>query len=197
MTEVICNGTSLKLVRLVIELDEFPGYLTKGIGEDGRLERTEAKAREIAKRNFPQDDCREFVRAVCLWGDDPRRGGKVIKRNHPEKISKAMKSAFEFSMQGQIANALDAVTKLEGLAVSFGSKHLKFLAPDRHVVLDSIISERLGYTRDVKGYLQWLAACHEFVILVREAGVKYTGIGSDGWRVSDIEMAIFNKIRSE
>lgn len=197
MTEVFCNGSSLKLVRLVIELDEFPRYLSEGIGKDGRLARTEAMAREIVVRDFLQGDCQEFVKAVCLWGYDPRRGGKVIKNNNPMEISKAMKSAFEFSMRGQIAEALEAVTALKGLAVSFGSKHLKFLDPDRHVVLDSILSERLGYTRDTKGYLQWLAACHEFLNLVRGAGVKYTGIGSDGWRVSDIEMAIFNKIRSE
>jgi len=197
MTQVHQDGRSFKLVRLDMTSDEFPHFLKKGLGNDGRLARTEVLAHELVKARLPEKKCIEFVKAVCLWGADPRIGAKVIKHNTRKAIAKAMSSAYQASMQGKICDSLEAVTALKGLAVSFGSKHLKFLSPDRHVVLDSILSERLGYTRDAKGYSQWLSACHEFLKLVRQSEVPYPGIGLNGWRVADIEMAIFNKIRSE
>jgi hypothetical protein len=39
---------------------------------------------------------------------------------------------------------MDSLLGLNGFAVSFASKHLKFLAPDHAIVLDSILSKRLG-----------------------------------------------------
>ncbi len=109
----------------------------------------------------------------------------------------ALKSAYEATKQERICDSLAEITTLKGLAVSFGSKHLKFLSPDHHVVLDSILSERLGYRRDPTGYSQWRSACYEFLKHVRQTGVPYPGIGNNGWRVADIELAIFSKIRSE
>lgn len=194
---VLLNGSSLKLVRLSMKPADFSHYLTQGIGSDGRLAKTEALARDLIARSFPSDLSLQFVKAVCLWGGDPRRAGKVIKNNRPSDISRALRRAYQFSAQNKLKEAIEAVTEPAGLAVSFGSKHLKFLAPNKHVVLDSIISERLGYRRDVTGYLEWLDTCRQFLRTVRRYGVSYPGIGKNGWRVSDIEMAIFNKIRSE
>jgi hypothetical protein len=48
---------------------------------------------------------------------------------------------------------------LNGLAVSFASKHLKFLAPEKAVVLDSIVSKRLGYELTPDGYQAFLNDC--------------------------------------
>lgn len=199
MTQVFQSSGTLQLVRFEMPLADFPGCLTLGIGTNGRLANTEMLARALIANDFEPALSIEFVKAVCLWGDDPRRAGKVIIRNSADTISNALRQAHISSSKGQIAEALRAITSLEGLAVSFGSKHLKFLDPNRHVVLDSILSERLGYTRDLEGtgYLRWLEACHEYLEIVRSAGVAYPGIGQNGWRVSDIEMAIFVKVRSE
>lgn len=195
--EILRDGTNLKLVRLEMDLSSFPEFLARGIGKDGRLARVEAKAVELAANKFAPNRCLEFVMEVCIWGGDPRRAGKVQKFNTADEVSTALKNAFKASKEDRVVDALAAVLSIKGLAVSFGSKHLKFLDPDRNVVLDSVISERLGYPRNMKGYSDWLATCHEFLELVRSAGVPYPGVGTNGWRVSDVEMAIFNKIRSE
>jgi hypothetical protein len=195
--EILRAGTNLKLVRLEMDLSSFTTFLKMGIGKDGRLARVEAKAVELASKKFEPNSCLEFVMDVCVWGGDPRRAGKVLKLNKADQISKALKNAYNASKEARTADALDAVLSINGLAVSFGSKHLKFLDPDRNVVLDSVISERLGYPRNMEGYLDWLATCYEFLKLIRSADVSYPGVGKNGWRVSDVEMAIFNKIRSE
>ncbi len=196
---VFRTDNTLSLVRLDMALNEFPHYLTIGIGNNGRLAKTERLGRELIDGNFEQQASLEFVRKVCLWGDDPRRAGKIIKLNTSDQISKVLRKAYEHSRNDQIVDALKVVIELKGLAVSFGSKHLKFLDPNRHVVLDTIISERLGYRRDEDGYgyLEFLSVCREFLEMVVAENVPYPGIGKSGWRVSDIEMAIFNKIRSE
>ena len=194
---VLQHNCMYKLVRFEISPNEFPAFLEKGIGKNGHLQRTEKLAINLIKNNFLHRQCALFVKSVCLWGGDPRIGGKVIANNKPYIISGTLREAYWCSCSGDIAGSLNAVTSLKGLSVSFGSKHLKFLDPDRNVVLDSIIRQRFGYTNDTNGYLQWLATCHEFRRLIRDAGVRYPGIGHNGWRVSDIEMAIFNKIQSE
>ena len=195
---VLQNGRALQLVRLEIQLDEFPQLLQLGIDE-GRLFETESLAQDLIRDDFPESASRDFVKAVCLWGGDPRRGGKVIRRNSPQEISSALRNAYLCSRGNELREALHAITALAGLAVSFGSKHLKFLDPNKHVVLDSIISERLGYTRDIEGngYLAWVATCNAFLKIVRANRINYPPNGPNGWRVSDIEMAIFNKIRRE
>jgi hypothetical protein len=84
---------------------------------------------------------------------------------------------------------------LNGLAVSFASKHLKFLVPERAVVLDSSISERLGYPRTPDGYLAFLGDCRSILEHATACNLHYTGWGKQ-WRVSDIEMAIFETLRA-
>jgi hypothetical protein len=84
---------------------------------------------------------------------------------------------------------------VKGLGISFASKHLKFLAPDGAVVLDSIIEEQLGYAKNLAGYATFLTDCHDILNACNQFGIRYTGWGAQGWRVSDVEMAIFQKIR--
>jgi hypothetical protein len=84
---------------------------------------------------------------------------------------------------------------VNSLGISFASKHLKFLAPDDAVVLDSIIAEQLGYATNLAGYGTFLTDCHDVLNACNQFEIRYTGWGAQGWRVSDIEMAIFQKIR--
>jgi hypothetical protein len=82
------------------------------------------------------------------------------------------------------------------LGVPFASAHLKFLAPDRAVVLDSNISARLDYPKTPEGYLRFVEDCRRILQRINEAGLSYPGYGAAGWRVSDVEMAIYESLRS-
>jgi hypothetical protein len=91
---------------------------------------------------------------------------------------------------------LIALQKVKNLGkVSFASKHLKFLAPDAAVVLDSVIRNGLGYPDSPEGYQDFLNDCHTILDHAIANGLKYTGWGTNGWRVSDIEMAIYAKLK--
>ncbi len=80
--------------------------------------------------------------------------------------------------------------------MSFASKHLKFLDPDRAIVLESIISTKLGYPLTLVGYGEFLADCRALLDAVYAAGVPFPFPAEGTWRISDIEMAIFKQLGS-
>jgi hypothetical protein len=190
----LLNG-SIFTIKEIIQIDEFPIFLSIGMGTDNRLQDTEALARNLIDSNFNQDLVATFVHAVCLWGGDLRRYGRIIPGADINGITQIFQNSYINSIEGRTSDAIAEITQIRGLSVSFGSKHLKFLDPLNNVVLDSVISENLGYARNISGYILWLATCREILEIVRERGVDYPGIGENGWRVSDVEMAIFNKIQ--
>lgn len=95
---------------------------------------------------------------VCHWGG----GGRVLgnlKRHHAGHLGDVMHRW----MQAALAAASDgeAIAQASpqrpaglphGVGISFGSKHLRMLDPNRFAVLDSVLSEGLGYALNPKGY---------------------------------------------
>jgi hypothetical protein len=137
------------------------------------------------------------VRRVCGWGGYHGIGGRVLGRNPPEVIGTALWGAYQMCEEGKPVEGLGHLTRLSGLAVSFASKHLRFLAPERAVVLDSIISTRLGYPLDGFGYREFLADCYALLEAVRTSGVPYPFEDEGGWRLSEIEMGLFQQLRDD
>lgn len=108
--------------------------------------------------------------AVCNWGG----GGRVLgnlKRLHAKRLGGVMHRWMQAALAA--ASDEDAIAQASpqrpaglphGLGVSFGSKHLRMLDPDRFAVLDSVLSEGLGYALNPKGYalfMRHLRALHQ------------------------------------
>lgn len=181
-------------VRLWIDLSDFPKSLKKGLDAAPLTKGTEELARELVVSNFATGNSVEFVRRVCRWGGDSRRGGKVIAYNSEDQIASCLRMSYEACLAKDRLAAINHVMALKGLSVSFGSKHLKFLDPEQHVVLDSIISEALGFSRTPAGYLAFSDHCRAILDVLKNEDVSYSGFGPNGWRLADVEMAIYNKI---
>lgn len=106
--------------------------------------------------------------AVCNWGG----GGRVLgnlEGHHAGHLGDVMHRW----MQAALAAASDeeAIAKASpqrpaglphGLGISFGSKHLRMLDPDRFAVLDSVLSEGLGYALNPKGYALFMRHLRDF-----------------------------------
>ena len=140
------------------------------------------------RQQLQPSELRDFIKAVCNWGGYSGIAGGVIKNNDGTKLRDAFRSAHSHANAGDDLSAIKSLLELNGLAVSFASKHLKFLAPENAVVLDSIISKRLGYELTPNGYQAFLNDCRRILERAKACG------GREGWRVSDIEMAIFEKL---
>jgi hypothetical protein len=164
--DVACFG------EIKIPLREFPDLLTR-FGEqtarykvDGRSnfrEQTlflEQSGASLIRANFPEEGLIKFIKDVCKWGNYPGIAARVCRENPTEKIVGLFRDAQQALSKGRIVDGLAKLQNLNALGgISFASKHLKFLAPDKAVVLDSIVESSLGYAMNRPGYINFLADC--------------------------------------
>lgn len=192
MTALSMNGR-VHVVRLTVPLRAFTTLLAShGSAYDG-TEHCERLGAAYVRNGFKVAETKAFVQAVCRWGNYAGVGGRVIAENATADIKKALKDGHARLLNGNPKEAIECVTSLYGLGVSFGSKHLRFLAPRRAVVLDSIISESLGYKRTPEGYAEFVRDCAKIRRLLNAAAIP-TSRAHRRWRISDVEMAIFKSV---
>ena len=127
----------------------------------------EARAQQYRKAPTAASALRLCI-AVCNWGG----GGRVLGNLH-KRHRNSLGSRMDRWMQAALATDPDeaAIASAsstreaglpEGLGVSFGSKHLRMLDPDRFAVLDSVLSEGLGYALNPKGYALFMRHLRDF-----------------------------------
>lgn len=135
-----------------------------------------------------------FIRAVCVWGGYAGISGRVRKRNQAEVIRArllAAKAAIE-RQEPDLQLAIREVRALDGLGLSFASKHLRMLWPRHCPVLDSVLHDKLDYPMNSTGYWQLAKDCRTVAALLEREGV--TNPARDNrpeWYVADVEAAIF------
>ena len=97
------------------------------------------KTKEVEKRGKAHDhDADALGKKLCEWF-------QAVKRQR-------------FDVEEAIRRGID----IDGLGVSFASKHLRVLWPQRFAVLDSVFSEELGFALNVAGYKLFLRMLCEF-----------------------------------
>ena len=186
---VLVHDAQLKIVRRSISLIDFPGLLQAHHIADASTGEVEALGTNYVANDFPGEQTANFVQQVCTWGNYSGVAGRILGGNGLGSIADSFRDGCSALTRGDAAAAINAVTQINGLAVSFGSKHLRFLDPHRAIVLDRIISERLGYPRTAPGYAEFVADCTSIRDILNGANIVRPPEGT--WRVSDVEMAIF------
>lgn len=150
----------------------------------------------------------DYIREILSWGsgtNDPRMRFEtglgnvclleliqrvILHLNDPEK-------------------AIDAALKLPGCGLTYASKLLRFLNPNIHGSLDKRIREAMlkaGLLKAitdgnnpsmVRGYVKFQQICLDLVGQLEAAGIARPvcnltkGQTETGWRVGDVEMALF------
>lgn len=193
MPIVFENGTT-KIVQFTFELDQIPGAFGDALSTvDYHSKTSTARVEDLGQAliagRFDIDRCCEFIAAVMEWGGGYRNRDKVLNNNTHDFIQETLQNAHSSIQEDQIGNALDQITNLQSLGVAFGTKILKFLDPTRCVVLDRVISNRLGYPLSSEGYLSFIDDC----ATIRDALTAGNLTRHDGqaFRLADVEMAIY------
>jgi hypothetical protein len=154
----------------------------------------EVEARRLLTTDFSRQQLSDFIRGVCAWGGYPGTAARVFEGNAWQDIQRQFGSAIAaLSLDPpDLQSALRAVQRLRHLGLSFASKHLRLLRPDVCPVLDSTLSEKLGYALDSRGYQRFSDDCQKVTALLQRLGVP-NPIGRDGgkWFAADVEMALF------
>jgi hypothetical protein len=176
-----------------IGLDELDDRLTSFMEKEPHTRVVEQQAECLVKRGFQPPELRNFINAVCKWGGYSGIAARVLDKNTESELNDSFRFAHSWANAGDDLAAIESLLKLKDIGASFASKHLKFLAPENAVVLDSIISKRLGYEPTPEGYQAFLNDCRRILERAIACKLPYHGWGRE-WRVSDIEMAIFEKL---
>lgn len=146
----------------------------------------------------------EFFREIIAWGG----GGNVRARFEAELGQVNLLERFNVVLQNldEPGRAIEAALELPGLGLTYGTKVLRFLRPDIHGSLDEQIRKHLAQSGDLmpihhsswkRGYVAFQALCTSLVAALDQRGIERPecglarGSSRTGWRVADVEMALF------
>lgn len=133
------------------------------------------------------DSALAFSEAVCAWGGGLRVWAN-LKRFHGTELSSRLDAWLRhvpsaINDETAIAPAVgfthgDSRSAIKGLGVSFASKHLRMLQPDRFAVLDDIFHQGLGFALNVKGYALFLHELRGFRSRLQSDSVSQCNLAS-------------------
>lgn len=184
---IITQGSRLLFVRLELEPDEIPNLLTAHRKRWEPPDRLENEAQALIAQDFPEGVAAEFAEDVVKWGRGHRFVGRFRQKNSDRAIASALRQAVAQVRKDQVTQAVSHVQQLGQLGQSFASKLVRFLCPDRAVILDEVIRTSLGYKNSLRGYEEFLIDC-QYVLEHAQPTLPHL-------RICDVEAAIFAKIQ--
>lgn len=193
MPIVPLNG-QLLVVRLSILPTEIPHLLSLHTARYPGAHNLEAAANALVLSKFEPAVSAAFVKSVCEWGGGHRQIGRILSNNSRHDIAAALQEGFALAIAGSVPEGVKRLCGLRNLGQSFASKQIRFLAPSRAVILDSVIRTRLGYAETVKGYADFLGDCQQILESVRTSN-QLEERQAASLRICDIEAAIFTKLQ--
>lgn len=108
------------------------------------------------------NDVLKFSEEVCNWGQGQRVWGNLIRFNESSNLERQLRTWFTEIAYASDEDAILKGTQIRGLDVSFASKHLRMLHPKKYAVLDSVLSNGLGFALNSKGYRFFLSMLRRF-----------------------------------
>lgn len=150
-----------------------------------RLSEADTTTQAVEQRGAQLDadsDFLDFCESVCAWGGGQRVYANLIRLNGEAELRSSLQAwLLEAKTGDNLEQTIAQGVRIKGLGVSFASKHLRMLDPHKYAVLDSVLSEGLGFALNPKGYelfmnmLAALRTCHQFTqsLAQLEAGIFY------------------------
>ena len=139
----------------------------------------------FARHNlFPvtQDSVSRLCRHVFQWGGDRFEWANRGSEADGNKRAAAIQSAMSYLVGDNLVGACKALEVLHGFGVSYASKHLRFIMPEKCAVLDSVI-QTCNYGDDAVAFERYSQDCLKVTHALAVRGVLF--------RVADVDMAIY------
>lgn len=151
---------------------------------DTTTQPVEALGRVLLDNRTPEN-AYKFSEAVCEWGRGQRVWGNLNRFHKKSELSAQVLDWLSQVENMDDTQAIETGIKIKGLAVSFASKHLRLLNPERFAVLDEVLSLGLGYALNPAGYKLFIHTINAFIS--QHMMSVYT--------VAEIEFGIFLLVR--
>lgn len=115
------------------------------------------------KDSLNPENSLEFSEEVCNWGRGQRVFANLMRRNKGKSLGKQLQAWFQMVIEtNDIEKCISAGIEIEGLGVSFASKHLRMINPHKYAVLDEVISAGIGFALNPKGYRFFINSLQSF-----------------------------------
>ncbi|MFN3591104.1 MAG: hypothetical protein ACK4TG_02830 [Thermaurantiacus sp.] len=160
----------------------------------GPPDRLETCGANLVSGGFNPEHAVKFATAVIRWGGGLRLISRFKEENCPKAVGEKLAKAWTLlsGEQGQepatVGKAVATVAQLQNIGQSFASKIVRFLAPDRAVIMDRVIRDTLGYRETQDGYAAFLSDCLAVLDALKP--------GYPCLRVADVDAAIFAKLQN-
>ena len=131
--------------------------------EYSTTQNVEKAGTHINQKSKPAD-LLQFSQLVCDWGRGQRVWANLLRHNSRENLAAAYSNWFSIAKNSpDVQTAIEPGINIKGMGISFASKHLRMLAPEKFAVLDDVISEGLGFALNQKGYQLFMQLLGEFL----------------------------------
>ncbi|MCC5797023.1 MAG: hypothetical protein JJU48_06815 [Methylophaga sp.] len=137
--------------------------------------------------NSGVSDFLQFSEGVCKWGRGQRVWGNLQRHHGSEGLANELRSWLLFAAKPcRDEEAIAKGAEIKGLGVSFASKHLRMLAPERYAVLDDVLQQGLGIALNPRGYRLFMSALRTLA-----------GELEQPLKIADLEAAVFLLVRQD
>lgn len=166
----------------------------------GREEEPKDEGMDVFERRMAHlwlaDDVLTFSEQVCRWGGRTgfRVWGNMLR--HAREMGDTGGTKLALALRQWLAQAEEVETSpsaaisagiaIKGLGVSYASKHLRLLWPERYPVLDSLVCDVVGVAMNTQGY-------QLFCDLLIDWRARHTDFHCYG--LGDLEFGLFRFVR--
>ncbi len=184
----------------VIKMEEFPnGYCKYLACETEKTVMSTADAEKAGADILKGDlgdanKINDFVSVVIRWGEGNR--GIVHGMVFPLDTKIVAESAI-FLQSGNLKSAIDRIKDVHGFCISYGSKVLRMLSPEKAGAYDKILRRKLPAYRGIEGYVEFCDACQKVVGELKKSDIKSPHRKNGEWYVADVEAVIYYYFRYE
>jgi hypothetical protein len=187
------------LIEVALWPADIPALVQRHLSTVSATRELEQLAQDLLAQGLPPHALKGFIRRVCKWGGYAGVASRVLKHNALAQIRSSFQNALACLElpTPDVERALTQINTIHGLGKpSFASKHLRFLWPALCPVLDSLVSRKLAYRYDARGYGRFAGDCLLIAKTLQECGVDNPVARANGrWYVADVEMALFALLR--
>lgn len=180
----------------LITIEDFISHIQGHLKKVPWTKELEVDGNNLVNSSFNPEELKRFILGVCDWGGMEwkyNRGEKVIAGNSIEGIWEIFLDAVALLNNDppQIDMALDEISNVNGLKISYGSKHLRFLRPDICSVLDQVVHENLGYGLSIYSYERYSLDCANLARYLEESEVDNPMQRQGKWFPAEIDMGVY------
>lgn len=179
-----------KLLNLTKNLSDFSSLVELHLKTVSGTRELEAKGQGLIAAGLTESLLRDFIEAVHSWGGSFRNYYKVKENAKVAHFQNALQALSVTTPM--VERALSSLLEIDGLGISYGSKHLRFLHPDICPILDNIVWEEFKYPWNPRGYRVLQSDVMRAAKQLEENNIPNPMNRLNGcWFAGDVDMAIF------